>query len=109
MSGDLSVYRQGLFGLGEVKSSRRQLSRLELRAREQQLAIDFAADVQAARVHGLAYVTKQALQDVALISEVEGQLGQLIPDARGRLQGIADVGCLGMAELVAETTRRVSR
>lgn len=109
MASELSMYRQGLFGLGEVKSSRRQLSRLELRAREQQIAVELVADLQAARIHGVAYVTKQALQDAALISEVEGQLGQLIPDARGRLAGIADVGCLGMAELVAETTRRVSR
>lgn len=109
MGNDLSLYRQGLFGLGEVKTTSRQLARLELRAREQLATIEVQADLQAARVHGLAYVTKVALQGAALISEVEGQLGQLIPDARGRLQGIADIGCLGMAELVSETTRQVSR
>jgi hypothetical protein len=71
--------------------------------------VEMEADLQVARVHGLAHVGKQALFAVSMVSELEGQLGQMAPEARDRLAGIADITAFGIAELVAETPRRVSR
>jgi hypothetical protein len=82
---------------------------MESRAQTQLGKIEIEADLQVARVQSLAHVTKQAMQGAALVSELEGQLGQMVPGARGRLRGIADIGCLGMAEVVSDTVRRVSR
>ena len=78
---------------------------MEHRAQTQLGRIEIEADLQAARVQSLAYVGKQALQATALVSELEGQLGQMVPEAQPRLRGIGDITALGMAEMV----RRVSR
>jgi len=65
--------------------------------------------VQVARVQGLAYVGKQALHSAAMVSETEQQLCRLVPEAAGRLTAIADITALGLAEIVTDTVRRVSR
>lgn len=109
MSNDLSLYRPGMLSRGEAKATRRELARLEARAQTQLGRIELEADLQAARVQSLAYVGKQALQATALVSELEGQLGQMVPDARGRLKGIGDITALGLAEVVADTVRKVSK
>ena len=101
------------FGSGlarrESRAVGRELARLESRAQVALGRIEIEADLQAARVHGVAYVGKQAMQATAIVSELEGQLGQMVPRAKGRLQGIADITTLGLAEIVADTVRKVSR
>lgn len=109
MANDLTRYRDGLFALGEVKATRRELARLELRAKGQLTGIELEADLQAARVQSVAYVGKQAMQATAVISELEGQLAEMVPDAEGRLKGIGDITALGLAEVVAATVRKVCR
>lgn len=93
----------------ESRAMRRELARMETRAQAALGRIEIEADLQTARMHGLAYVGKQAMQATAIVSELEGQLGQMVPEARGRLAGIADITTLGMAEIVADTVRKVSR
>lgn len=93
----------------ESRAVGRELARLDSRAQLALGRIQVEADLQAARVHGVAFVGKQALHATALLSELEGQLGKMVPAARGRLQGIADLTSLGMAEVVADTVRKVSR
>ena len=93
----------------ESRAMRRELARIEVRAQAALGRIEIEAGLQAARVHGLAYVGKQAMQATSIVSELEGQLGRMVPGARSRLQGIADITSLGMAEIVADTVRKVSR
>jgi hypothetical protein len=109
MSDDLSLYRPGLLSRAEAKATRRELTRMEARAKTLLGRIELEADLQSARVHGLAYVGKQAMQATALVSELEGQLGEMVPEARGRLKGIGDITALGFAEIVSDTVQRVSR
>lgn len=94
-----------------ARSIGRTASRFELRTQAQTrmalARIEQAADLQAARVEAVAYVGKQGLQAVAFVSQVEQQLSQLVPLATGRLQAIADITALGVAEVVADTVRRV--
>ena len=71
--------------------------------------IEQRADVQAARVQGVAYVGRQALRAAAMVSETEQQLARMVPEASGRLAAIADITALGLAEIVTDTVRRVSR
>ena len=47
------------------------------------------------------------MEATALVSDWEQQLGHLSPMAVGRLQSIADLTTLGLAEVVADTVRRV--
>jgi len=99
----------GSIGGRESRAASRELARLGSRAQLALGRIEIEADLQAARVHGVAFVGKQALHATALLSELEGQLGQMVPGAKGRLQGIADLSSLGLAEVVADTVRKVSR
>ena len=43
------------------------------------------AEVEAAKVDGVSAVTAKALQDVALLSQMEQSLAQTVPHASGRL------------------------
>lgn len=106
---EITRYVDGRLARAEARGVRRELARMEAKAQTALGRIEIEADLQVARVHGLAYVGKQAMQATAIVSELEGQLGQMVPQARGRLQGIADITTLGMAEIVADTVRKVSR
>jgi hypothetical protein len=87
----------------------RELARMEAQARMSLARIERTADVEAGRVRSVAYVGKQALHATAMLTEVEQQLGRLVPEAAGRLQAIADITALGLAEIVAETNHQVGR
>lgn len=67
------------------------------------------AEMQAAVVDGIAYVGQRAMQDVALLTQMEQQLTTAVPLAASRLQAIGDMTALGMADVVASTARRLGR
>ena len=69
--------------------------------------IETNAELQALRVQGVGYVAKTAMQEVAMVSQLEQQLAQLVPMATSRLQAIGDITAMAMAEVVSETGRRL--
>ena len=80
----------------------------QARAASREMArIDHAANLQAERVSAVSYVAKRAMHEVTMVSALEAQLGTMVPAAAQRLRGIADLGALAMAEVVAETIRKV--
>jgi hypothetical protein len=83
------------------------LSRIEGATRLGLARIDHAAELQAARVEAVGYVGSRAMHEITLLSQLEGQLAQLVPSAAGRLHALGDLSALAMAEVVAETVRRV--
>lgn len=87
----------------------RELARLDAEARMSLARVEGAADVQTARVQGVAHVGRQALYAAAMITETEQQLCRTVPEAAGRLTAIADITALGLAEIVTDTVRQVSR
>ena len=91
----------------------RKLARLEakteLETRASLMRLEQIADIQTGRIQAVAYVGKQGMEAVALVSQVEQQLAQIVPLATSRLQAIADVTALGVAEVVVDTVRRVNR
>lgn len=66
------------------------------------------AEVEQSKVHALQRITNQAMQGVALVSQTEQQLSQIVPLAASRLQAIGDIHALATADLVAQTPRRLS-
>lgn len=87
----------------------RQLARLEGQALVRRAEVELVADLQAAKAHGLAFVAGQAMHAAAMVSQVELQLGDVLPAARGRLAAIGDTAAMGLAQIVADTARRVDR
>jgi hypothetical protein len=71
--------------------------------------MEMQAELEATKVHAIGYVGQQAMQAVTMVSQLEGQLGQACPLAVTRLQGIADITALSMAQVVADATRRIGR
>ena len=109
MNNDVTLRRTGLLSRGDTKAVGRGLATIDGQSQLTLAKIDAEANLQVARVQSAVHVTKQGMLGAMLISELEAQLGQMVPEAQGRVQGIADIGCFALAELVADTGRRVSR
>jgi hypothetical protein len=69
--------------------------------------IEARAELEAARAHAVGYVGQQAMHSVAMLSQLEGQLANICPLATTRLQGIADIAALGIAQVVVDSARRL--
>lgn len=91
----------------EQRQVGRALSRLESQRVVGLAELEVKAELQAVKAEAVGYVGKSAMQTVALISQLEVQLGQMVPAAVTRLQGIADMTALGVAEVVAESVRKL--
>lgn len=87
----------------------RGLTRLEDHALLGRAQIEAVASIQAAKADALGAVAGRALQDVALLSQMEQQLAQTVPLASGRLAAIADVAAISLTSVVTDTACRLRR
>ncbi|WP_460827934.1 hypothetical protein, partial [Nostocoides australiense] len=71
--------------------------------------IQAKAEVEAAKVDGVSAVAAKAMQDVALLSQMEQSLAQAVPHASGRLATVADLAAISIAGVVADAARRIGR
>lgn len=71
--------------------------------------VESAAEIQCAKVDAVAQVGRRAMQDAALLSQVEVQLAMAVPHASGRLAAIADLTAIAMTEVVVDAARRIGR
>jgi hypothetical protein len=62
---------------------------------------------QAAKVDAVALVAERALTDIALLSQKEQQLAELVPLSTSRLQAINDLAVLAIADVVSDTARQL--
>jgi len=93
----------------EDRAAGRQIARLELSKEISLARIEQEAQTEAAKAHAVGYVGQQAMQVVTMVSQLEGQLGQACPLAVTRLQGIADMTALSIAQVVADSARKIGR
>jgi hypothetical protein len=98
----------GVLARRESRAVSRELSRLDGRGRLEMARINQQADLQAERLAAIGYVGKRAMHEVTLLTQLEVQLSGLVPTAMPRLLGIGDITALAMADVVAETIRKVS-
>ena len=103
---DVVPFRGGL-ARRESRQVSRELSRLDAHGQIELARVNQQADIQAERVAAVGYVGKRALHEMAMLSQLEVQLSTLVPSAMPRLQGIADLTALAVADVVSETVRRV--
>jgi hypothetical protein len=85
----------------------RALARLDGRTEIGIAQIESEAELQAARIMAVGYVGKRAMHEVAMISQLEQQLSEIIPASAPRLRAIGDMVALAAADLVASTVWRV--
>lgn len=90
----------------EVTVHRRPIPARVVRAVDQGVAIEHGRGiVQAARVRALEYVSTEAMQAAAGITELETLHLQRSPLGEGRYRAIADTAAIALANIVAETGR----
>ena len=87
----------------------RTLSRLSTDTTISTAVIHAKAEVEAAKVDAFSAVAAKAMQDVALLSQMEQSLTQAVPHASGRLATVADLAALSIAGAVADAARRIGR
>ena len=92
----------------ESRYAGRALARLDTQTELGLAHIDQAAELQAGRVMAVTYVAKKAMQEVALLSQLEVQLSTLCPMAPSRLQALGDMAALEAADVISQTVRKVS-
>jgi len=90
-------------------SESRAIARIQAQAQLGLARIGQQAALQVTRVEAVACVARRGLFETALVTMVERDLAMLVPMASGRLQAIADVATLGIAEIVSDTVRLVTR
>lgn len=61
--------------------------------------------VRAAQVRAVEYVAEEALQAMGRLSRTEAFHARYVPHAAARLQVIADIAAMNVADIVAETGR----
>lgn len=67
------------------------------------------AEQEAAVIDAITHVGGRAMQDVALMTQMEQQLATAVPLAASRLQGIGDMTTLAVVDRVASAARRIGR
>lgn len=87
----------------------RALSKVSSETAISSAVIQGKAEVEATRVDGVSAVAAKAMQDVALLSQIEQSLAQTVPHASGRLAAVADLAAISIAGVVADAARRIGR
>ncbi|MFD6677718.1 hypothetical protein ACFWDA_25585 [Rhodococcus zopfii] len=72
-------------------------------------AIAAAGEVQQAKVEAIARTGAYAMQQAALVAQVQQQLALAAPAASGDLDFIKTMTVMGMGQAVADTARAVNR
>jgi hypothetical protein len=100
-SGGLSAITWGTTG--------RALSRLEQQHLIRTARVRSEALVQEEKIEAVCGLGQRAQQGVALMTQLEQQLSQLVPMSASRLQAIGDLTTLSVSEVVADAVRQVRR
>lgn len=87
----------------------RALSRVSTETTISTAIIQAKVEVEAAKVDGVSAVAAKAMQDVALLSQIEQSLAQTVPHASGRLATVADLAAISIAGVVSDAARRIGR
>ena len=94
---------RGLVQRADQRSLVRELSTTERARALAEARVEAHAEIQSLKVQAVGYVGQQGLQAVAMLSQLEGQLGQAVPLAVTRLEGIANMTAMSIAQVVADT------
>ncbi len=85
----------------------RGLSRLNAQGHMQMAEIAQVSEVQVEKIAAIAHVARAAQTELTMLTQSEVQLCALVPSAAARIQGIGDIACIAMADVLADVGRRV--
>ena len=106
---DLVTQGGGYLARSDAKAYGRGVAHIQYRTGTSLVRVDGEVAVQEAVAEGVASVGATAMRQIAMVSQLEVQLGQLVPAAVSRLQAIGDMTALAMADVVSSTACRLNR
>jgi hypothetical protein len=86
-----------------------ELARIEAASALAVANVVAATEVQGAKIDAVAHLGRRAMEDVAVLSQIETQLATAVPHASGRLAAIADLTAVALSELVIDGARQIGR
>lgn len=86
----------------------RELGRLASQVEIGSARTNALAELEEVKLGALRHVAGHAMQDVAMVSQLEGQLSAAVPLGTGRLQALGDMHALACADILASLPRRLS-
>lgn len=87
--------------------SNREVARIQSNTELSVVRTAAAAHLETARLDALDHVAGRAMEGVALVSQLEQQLSQVVPIAAGRLQALGDMHALACGQQLSSFTRRL--
>ncbi len=97
-------------GAGALSAPSRQLSKAMARLGQSTdltiATVNAQTDIEAAQLDGLQMLAGRAMQGVAMVSQLEQQLSDMVPLAHSRLQAIGDMHAMASADVLARAARR---
>ena len=87
--------------------SRRQVARVISNTELAVVQVAGRAAIESAKLDAMQAIASQAMHGVALVSQTEMQLAQMVPLATSRLQAIGDMHALASVEIVSSSPRRL--
>lgn len=91
------------------RQTARELAAIDQSTELRSAAIAAAGEVQQAKVDAIARTGAYAMQQAALVAQVQQQLALAAPAASGDLDFIKTMTVMGMGQAVADTARAVNR
>lgn len=92
-----------------VRQTARDLAAIDRSTEIRSAQVAAAGEIQQAKVEAVARTGAYAMQQVALVAQVQQQLALAVPAAAGDLDFIKTMTVMGVGQLVADTGRAVNR
>jgi hypothetical protein len=92
-----------------ARQTGRDLAHISARSTVCVARIEAAAELQAMKASAVSYVGRRAMQEIAVVSQIETQLATAVPHASGRVAAVADLTAIAMSGVVVDSARRIGR
>jgi hypothetical protein len=89
------------------RATRQALSIVQQNAVVKAAQIEAEAELSALRFQAIGFMATVAMNEAAVLSQVEQQLAQLVPMAASRLQALGDAATLAMIQTLGDSSRRL--
>ncbi|MBN7550305.1 hypothetical protein DDJ91_12575 [Mycobacteroides abscessus] len=87
----------------------REVALIEANLAVRQTAVDAAGELQRAKLGAIASAGGYAIQQAAIVSQIQQQLALACPTASGDLDVLKTLTVMGMGQVVVDTAAKVNR
>ncbi len=102
MSGDLSRYVPGTLTRAQMKVERRELARMDGELRLELGRVERVVQLDEERIRSVEWLGQVAMNSAARLSMHEARLAQSMPSCLPRVNGMANIATLAVAEILHE-------